>query len=168
MRKSVYNRTLGGLLDCQSGVTPLAGDFAAVESGGFFASPFFQTNSPDEEEPFSSNGNIVAEKIRVSVSNAIGLRKTLRRPFSLGIATFLAEPGFDANFDYFKWIEIGEIAEWHVIDRLVKFSKGNNKLYCAFKDLNLYYDVAQIDETLDGRPITLDIDLEISKAGGGG
>jgi len=163
MRKILFNKTLGGLLECESGVTALSGNLITT-ANEYQVSPFYSDDAPDAPVPFSSNDNIVAERLRISVGNAAGLRKSVTHPFSMGIATLDA----DAVLKFLVWKDIREIDEWQVIDRDIAFNNTPDKnLYCVFKDLNLRYDVAQIDMYLDQRPISLNIELEISAADSG-
>jgi len=164
MRRVLLNKQLGGRLDCDGGATPLSGDICPID-GGYFASPFYRDDAA-EPAPFASGSSIVAERLRISAANAAGLRKTLLRPFAMGIAALTEGLSPDSKVVSLAWKEIGEMGEWHLIDRVIALE--GRHLYCVFKDLELRYDVAQIDRGLNGRDISLCIELEISTADGDG
>jgi hypothetical protein len=150
MKRSLCCRELVGLLDCANGVSKLHGelrDFGECKTAPLRAGDI----------PYESESSIVAERIRVSVNNAAGLRKGLCRPFALGLGTIA-----NNELKTLCWKDIFELDEWREIGQLIE--PGN--LHCVFKELKLYYDVAQIDPFLHMRPISLNIELEISEADG--
>jgi len=177
MRRNLYNRSLGGLLDCVNGVSELSLDdntegysVADAEGNSYIAVPFYPDTSPRNIKPFSYTDNIVIEQIKISASHAIGLRNPLSRPFSMGIAILEAEPDAQRKTKITKtfWKDFADIDEWINVDELFEFNSSEHKsLYAVFQDMNIYYHTAQIDRMLHWTPIVLQVELAISMASEG-
>jgi len=173
MRRNLYNRALGGLLDCVNGVSELSLDdtegFSVedIEGNLYIAVPFYPDSSPSNTKPFSYADNIVIEQIKISVLQALGLRNALSRPFSMGIAILEAEPDASATTKIAKmfWKDFADIDEWISVGELFEFNASQHKsLYAVFQDPNIYYHTAQIDRMLHWTPIALQVELAISMA----
>jgi len=174
MRRNLYNRSLGALLDCVNGVSTFSLDdqtegysVTDAEGNSYLAVPFYPDTSPRNITPFSYADNIVIEQVKISVSHAIGLRNPLSRPFSMGIAILEGEPDAQHKTKIAKmfWKDFADIDEWVTVDELFRFNASPHKsLYAIFQDMNIYYHTAQIDRMLHWTPIVLQAELAISMA----
>jgi len=159
MRMVLRSSELSGQLDCHAGITPLQGGRPV---GGYLIANLRANDFANEV--FKCENGIVIERVRASLGNAIGLRTGNETPLEFGIGTLSSPDEASASISKLVWRKLPFIQEWVPVDELVSFRESENKaLYLFFsKEPSVRYDVAQIDEELHGRPVTLSIEAEIS------